>query len=62
MDLPATDDLNALSEEGFVEALAPLFEGAPRFVRRRPWLAHLGMLPGQVDVVDGPGRRAAVRQ
>jgi len=34
MDLPATDDLNALSEEGFVEALAPLFEGAPRFVRR----------------------------
>ena len=34
MDLPAPEALNALSDDGFVEAAAPLFEGAPRFLRR----------------------------
>ncbi len=34
MDLPATDALNALSADACADALAPLFEGAPQFVRR----------------------------
>lgn len=34
MDLPATDALNALTDEAFAEALAPLFEGAPRLLVR----------------------------
>ena len=34
MDLPGADALNALSPSAFADALAPLFEGAPRFLRR----------------------------
>lgn len=34
MDLPGAGALNALSVEAFADALAPLFEGAPRFLRR----------------------------
>lgn len=34
MDLPSSDDLNALTDDAFAEALAPLFEGAPQFLRR----------------------------
>jgi len=34
MDLPATDALNALSDGAFADALAPLFEGAPQYLRR----------------------------
>jgi 2-oxo-4-hydroxy-4-carboxy-5-ureidoimidazoline decarboxylase len=34
MDLPEADGLNTLSADGFADALAPLFEGAPRFLRR----------------------------
>jgi 2-oxo-4-hydroxy-4-carboxy-5-ureidoimidazoline decarboxylase len=33
-DLPATDALNALTDDAFVEAVAPLFEGAPQLLRR----------------------------
>lgn len=32
--IPTIDELNALGEEAFAHALAPLFEGAPRFLRR----------------------------
>ena len=34
MDLPGADALNALSPTAFADALAPLFEGAPRFLHR----------------------------
>ena len=34
MDLPGADALNALSADAFADALAPLFEGAPRFLHR----------------------------
>jgi OHCU decarboxylase len=34
MEIPAADALNALSADAFAGALAPLFEGAPRFLRR----------------------------
>ncbi|MDH4334991.1 MAG: 2-oxo-4-hydroxy-4-carboxy-5-ureidoimidazoline decarboxylase [Chloroflexota bacterium] len=34
MDLPATDALNALPDDEFASALAPLFEGAPSLLRR----------------------------
>lgn len=34
MDLPGADALNAGSVDAFADALAPLFEGAPRFLRR----------------------------
>ena len=34
MDLPGVDALNALSADAFAVTLAPLFEGAPRFLRR----------------------------
>jgi 2-oxo-4-hydroxy-4-carboxy--5-ureidoimidazoline (OHCU) decarboxylase len=34
MDLPEADGLNTLSADGFANALAPLFEGAPRFLHR----------------------------
>jgi OHCU decarboxylase len=34
MDLPGADELNSLSADAFADALAPLFEGAPRFMRR----------------------------
>lgn len=34
MDVPATDALNALSDHAFADALGPLFEGAPGFLRR----------------------------
>jgi len=34
MDLPGADALNALSPSAFAAALAPLFEGAPRFLHR----------------------------
>ncbi len=34
MEIPAADALNALSDDAFAGALAPLFEGAPGFLRR----------------------------
>lgn len=34
MEIPGTDALTALSAEAFTAALAPLFEGAPRFLGR----------------------------
>lgn len=34
MDLPRIEALNALPADAFASALAPLFEGAPRFLRR----------------------------
>lgn len=34
MEIPGADELNALSAEAFADALAPLFEGAPRLLRR----------------------------
>ena len=34
MDLPAADALSNLSADAFADALAPLFEGAPRFLHR----------------------------
>ncbi len=34
MELPGSDELNALSPSAFADALAPLFEGAPRFLHR----------------------------
>ena len=34
MEIPEYDALNALSAEAFTAALAPLFEGAPRFLGR----------------------------
>ena len=34
MDLPAADALSDLSADAFADALAPLFEGAPRFLHR----------------------------
>lgn len=34
MGMPAVEELNALSDEAFLEAVAPLFEGAPRFRQR----------------------------
>jgi len=33
-DLPTTEALNSLSDDAFVDAAAPLFEGAPQFLRR----------------------------
>jgi len=34
MDLPTTDELNALPDDAFVDAVAALFEGAPQLLRR----------------------------
>ncbi|MGZ8563405.1 MAG: 2-oxo-4-hydroxy-4-carboxy-5-ureidoimidazoline decarboxylase [Candidatus Limnocylindria bacterium] len=34
MEIPGADELNDLSADAFADALAPLFEGAPRFLRR----------------------------
>ncbi|HLE88611.1 MAG TPA: 2-oxo-4-hydroxy-4-carboxy-5-ureidoimidazoline decarboxylase [Candidatus Limnocylindria bacterium] len=34
MELPSVEALNALPADAFVETVAPLFEGAPRFLRR----------------------------
>ncbi len=34
MEIPGADALSALSADSFASALAPLFEGAPRFLRR----------------------------
>src|ERR687898_460707 len=34
MPLPTIEELNALDADAFVATLAPLFEGAPRFLRR----------------------------
>jgi 2-oxo-4-hydroxy-4-carboxy-5-ureidoimidazoline decarboxylase len=34
MEIPGADALNALSADAFADALAPLFEGAPRFLHR----------------------------
>jgi 2-oxo-4-hydroxy-4-carboxy--5-ureidoimidazoline (OHCU) decarboxylase len=36
MGFPTTDELNALEVDAFVDEMAPLFEGAPAFLR---WLA-----------------------
>ena len=32
--LPAIDELNAMPQSVFVSVMAPLFEGAPRFLAR----------------------------
>ncbi|MEO7333856.1 MAG: 2-oxo-4-hydroxy-4-carboxy-5-ureidoimidazoline decarboxylase [Gemmatimonadales bacterium] len=48
MDWPAIDELNTLAGEAFVEALAPLFEGAPQLLQRlaaeRPFASDEAML------------------
>jgi 2-oxo-4-hydroxy-4-carboxy-5-ureidoimidazoline decarboxylase len=48
MEFPGVDALNALSASAFVDALAPLFEGAPRFLARlaglRPFASDAAML------------------
>ena len=48
MELPEVAALNALSASAFVDALAPLFEGAPRFLDRlaglRPFASDAALL------------------
>jgi 2-oxo-4-hydroxy-4-carboxy-5-ureidoimidazoline decarboxylase len=48
VDLPGTDALNALDPPAFADALAPLFEGAPRFLQRlagaRPFESDAALL------------------
>ena len=47
--LPTISELNALSEAGFAAAMAPLFEGAPRFLAQlaagRPFAAYADLWP-----------------
>lgn len=56
MDLPATDALNALSDDAFADALAPLFEGAPLLLRRlaqqRPFASDEGLLAAAREVAS----------
>ena len=52
--LPLAEELNALDEAGFVAALEPLFERAPRFLqqlaRERPFESHEVLL-GRAEVL-----------
>jgi 2-oxo-4-hydroxy-4-carboxy--5-ureidoimidazoline (OHCU) decarboxylase len=54
MDVPGADALNALSPSAFADALAPLFEGAPRFLRRladsRPFDSDAALLAAAREV------------
>jgi 2-oxo-4-hydroxy-4-carboxy--5-ureidoimidazoline (OHCU) decarboxylase len=54
MDLPGADALNALSPSAFADALAPLFEGAPGFLRRlagsRPFDSDAALLTAAREV------------
>jgi 2-oxo-4-hydroxy-4-carboxy-5-ureidoimidazoline decarboxylase len=52
--LPPIDDLNALPLDGFVAAMAPFFEGAPRFLGRlaadRPFPSYADLWPRSLVV------------
>jgi len=52
--IPEVTELNALSADAFVAALAPLFEGAPRFLRRvaeeRPFESDAELLAAAHEV------------
>lgn len=54
MDLPEADALNALAADAFADALAPLFEGAPRFLERlagaRPFESDTALLAAAREV------------
>ncbi|MEX1072486.1 MAG: 2-oxo-4-hydroxy-4-carboxy-5-ureidoimidazoline decarboxylase [Chloroflexota bacterium] len=54
MELPNTDALNVLPDDAFVATLAPLFEGAPRFLTRlaaaRPFDSDDAMLDAAREV------------
>jgi 2-oxo-4-hydroxy-4-carboxy--5-ureidoimidazoline (OHCU) decarboxylase len=57
MDLPEAKVLNALSADSFAHALAPLFEGAPRFLHR---LAGARPFDSDSALFDGAREAAAV--
>ena len=52
--IPVAAELNALSADGFAAALAPLFEGSPRFLRRvaeqRPFESDAELLAAAHEV------------
>ena len=56
MELPEVDELNTLPTDAFADALAPLFEGAPRFLRRladaRPFDSDATLLAGAREVAS----------
>lgn len=57
MELPGADALNALSHDAFADALAPLFEGAPRFLQRlaaaRPFDSDEALVAAAREVAAG---------
>jgi 2-oxo-4-hydroxy-4-carboxy--5-ureidoimidazoline (OHCU) decarboxylase len=55
MEIPRADALDALSADAFADALAPLFEGAPRFLRR---VAVAGPFESD-DAIFGAAREVA---
>jgi 2-oxo-4-hydroxy-4-carboxy--5-ureidoimidazoline (OHCU) decarboxylase len=57
MDLPKADLLNALSADAFADALAPLFEGARRFLHR---LAEARPFDSDAALFSGAREAAAV--
>jgi 2-oxo-4-hydroxy-4-carboxy-5-ureidoimidazoline decarboxylase len=57
MEIPGADSLNALSADAFADAFAPLFEGAPHFLRRladaRPFESDDELLAAAREVAAG---------
>lgn len=57
MEIPGLEELNALPADAFADALAPLFEGAPRLLRRlaeaRPFESDEGLIDALREAAAG---------
>ena len=60
MEIPGADALNAFSADAFAGAVAPLFEGAPGFLRRLAAARPFDSDEAIMDAARGPGNPEAL--